>query len=742
MTDVAKLLIEADSKQVKTADKDLDNISKTAGKAEKSTKKFTKAALGMAAIGATVIVLNKVIVAHRAYTAALSDLSAITGAVGKDLEFYNEQAKKIGETTTLSATQAAVAFKLIASAKPDLLASKEALAAVTMEAVKLAEAAGITMPQAAKALGSSLNQFSADADEASRFINVLAAGAKFGASEISETSLALKTVGTVASGLGLSFEETNAAIQTLASVAIKGSEAGTGLRGALLKLSTQSKEEFNPEIVGLATAMKNLKDAELTTTEKTKLFGLESITAASALINQADKIEGLTESLTGTNTAYEQASIRVDNLDGDMKKLDSVLESVALTMGEKLDPALRGIAQAAASATSAILDFLNSSQSEAKALEIFKRLIEPNIELLNQYGNHMANIDPTNLDQVNQILEAAKHHMIDLEKEAGLVKLQKQIKAASNSYKGFNVALSAAMKNASASPEHIEALRVSLKNQEGSIDSLVGKYIDLANAKEAAEGPALDIDQPAIGDAVATPEDEKKKEEAFNNAIALQEELYNIRLGHEERDRELNEQAIIAKRDYWDRLYNIEKGSQESMLKLGIALRDRDAKSILAHGASALSGMAQRSKKMFSLQKAFALANAAVTLPDAVLQSFRNGGGYPWGLIPAGLMAAQGAAQISAINSSSFGGGGGAASVPGGGGSMPSAPTAAPLPQGARATPNNLEQQGVTTIQFLGPVYGFDDLEDVVVGIVQDASENKDVVLISQTSRNGQELRS
>ena len=48
------------------------------------------------------------------------------------------------------------------------------------------------------------------------------------------------------------------------------------------------------------------------------------------------------------------------------------------------------------------------------------------------------------------------------------------------------------------------------------------------------------------------------------------------------------------------------------------------------------------SKKMFKFQKAFALAQAAMALPAAVIEGFKNAGGYPWGLIPAAAMAAQG----------------------------------------------------------------------------------------------------
>lgn len=78
--------------------------------------------------------------------------------------------------------------------------------------------------------------------------------------------------------------------------------------------------------------------------------------------------------------------------------------------------------------------------------------------------------------------------------------------------------------------------------------------------------------------------------------------------------------------------------------------------------------------KLFKINQAAALANAAVSLPSAVVKSFENAGGYPWGIIPAGLMLVEGLAQIATIKSQSFDGGGGGVSMPsmgGAGGGMP-----------------------------------------------------------------------
>ena len=151
------------------------------------------------------------------------------------------------------------------------------------------------------------------------------------------------------------------------------------------------------------------------------------------------------------------------------------------------------------------------------------------------------------------------------------------------------------------------------------------------------------------------------------------------------------DEKLQIEMDYWDRLFNIQTGSQKASIEFSKAIQSKDLKGAISHGALMLSNASKQSRALFEVQKAFALANAAVTLPDAILQSFRNGGGYPFGLIPAGLMAAQGAAQISAINSASFGGGGGKPSVGGGGGSASSSSVPG-LPSGATATPQGLEQ--------------------------------------------------
>ena len=444
MAENLKLVLEGDASSLKAA------LQETFGGLDKVDKKVTSGIpnwLKWTAAGAAATAAMKFAISTTAkFESSISDLSAITGASGKDLEFLSDAAKEMGATTTKSASEAAEAMKLMASAKPDLLESAEALASVTKEALTLAEAAGATLPEAANTLGASLNQFGAEADQASRFINVLAAGAKEGASEIRETSAALKESGTVASAAGISFEETNAAIQTLSTVAIKGGQAGTNLRNIILKLQTQTEDGYNPAVVGLSQALKNLQNDELDTTELTKLFGLESVTAAQTLIKQADSVETLTGKLTDTSTAYDQAAIKTDNMTGDMAALTSAVEGAAIEFGEELGPSIRDAIQtstkligdmvpvAIATAQAIVIAFkpvtvmfealaegISAFQAGAEAsnsavngviesAKAFNKVLKPNRDLLAEIGINLKDIDPRDVDAVNAAMAALNKH--------------------------------------------------------------------------------------------------------------------------------------------------------------------------------------------------------------------------------------------------------------------------------------------------------------------------------------------
>lgn len=339
-------------REVNTA---LNKIQRGAGTTVGSFSKLKRSIFSVQSALATVGVgfsFINIIKTTKDFSASISELSAITGAVGDDLDFLRNKAKEFGETTTKTASEAATGFLLIASAKPDLLRNSEALAMVTKEALILAEAAGITIPDAAIALGGALNMFSAGSEEASRFINVLAAGAKEGAAAIPLLTESLRDSGQVAHIAGLSFEESIAMLEGFAIGNVKGARAGVAFRNMLSILSSQGNDQFKPTIVGMSNALDNLRDHFEALPDETarineaiKIFQRENYSAALGVIYQSEKVRELTTALHGTNEAYTQARVRFDNLKGDLLRLGSVWEALNITIGEGTEGSTRKATQ-------------------------------------------------------------------------------------------------------------------------------------------------------------------------------------------------------------------------------------------------------------------------------------------------------------------------------------------------------------------------------------------------------------
>ncbi|EDM0874747.1 phage tail tape measure protein [Salmonella enterica] len=340
------------------------NAQADAKKTEDAYRRVSESVTGLAGrlagFAGAGLSLGAIINTTRQYSQSLSDLQAITGATSAQMKLYDQAAQEMGRTTEYSASQAAEAIKLMASAKPELLSTSEGLSAATKSALTLAQAAGTTLPDATRTLALSLNQFGAGAEQADRYINVLAAGAKYGSSEIVDTAAAIKNGGVAAAQAGVGFEQLNAAIQVLAAREIKGGEAGTALRNVILNLEKGADKSLKPSVVGLSQALANLAGKNLSTAQAVKLFGVENITAASILVDNRSKLDELTTALTGTQTAHEQAAIRVNNLNGDLMGLTSAFEGLILKVGQSGDGPLRSGVQTITEALNGLADNFNT----------------------------------------------------------------------------------------------------------------------------------------------------------------------------------------------------------------------------------------------------------------------------------------------------------------------------------------------------------------------------------------------
>lgn len=260
----------------------------------------------------------------------VADLSAITGIAGKELEGLEEQARKVGVSSGLGASGAVEAYKLLAS---QIQVDKIGIAGLNnlhKETITLAQASGMSMADAANSMAGTINQFGLEADQANRVINVLAAGSKYGAAEIPELAQSFKVVGAAANAVGLNIEQTAGAIEVLSKNNLKGAEAGTALRNIVLKMQTALGVDFKK--VGFSDALDALKPKLNDATYLSKLFGMENVAAAQFLITNAGAVKEMTDQVTGTNVAQEQAAITTETTAFKMQQWRAAIDDAKISM--------------------------------------------------------------------------------------------------------------------------------------------------------------------------------------------------------------------------------------------------------------------------------------------------------------------------------------------------------------------------------------------------------------------------
>jgi len=173
--------------------------------------------------------------AIKEYEDALASFHTIVGD-DKPFKIYTDEVNHVAKDTVKSSIDVAAAFEKIAGLNATFAETAEGIGAVSAAAITLAKASGDELGSSAESLVGIMNQFGFAAGEANRTINVLAAGAGVGAASITNTAESFVNFGSVAKGANISLEQSVGLIQTLGKFSVFGAEAGTKLRGSILKL--------------------------------------------------------------------------------------------------------------------------------------------------------------------------------------------------------------------------------------------------------------------------------------------------------------------------------------------------------------------------------------------------------------------------------------------------------------------------------------------------------------------------
>ena len=292
------------------------------------------------------------------FDSAMSEVSAISGATGKDLQMLRDTAKEFGSTTMFSASEAADALKYMSLAGWDANTSAAALGGV----LDLAAASGMELGAASDMVTDYLSAFGMEAEKSGYFADLLAfaqANANTSAEGLGE---AYKNCAANLNAAGQDIETTTALLSMMANQGLKGSEAGTAL-AAMMRDLTAKMEDGKVQIGDTAVAVMDangnyrdltdiLKDVEKATNGMgdaeraaalSTTFTSDSIKGLNLIMNagvdEAAKFEDELRKCDGT--AAEMAKTMQDNLGGDLTSLSSQFEGVQIALYEKFEPALR-----------------------------------------------------------------------------------------------------------------------------------------------------------------------------------------------------------------------------------------------------------------------------------------------------------------------------------------------------------------------------------------------------------------
>lgn len=266
------------------------------------------------AIKETVDVTKKAIEKSAEFGKSISELGALVGVSGKELDIMRGQVMDVARDTNVACAEVARNFALVGSALPELLNDADGMELVSRAAITLSKAGLMPLDEATNALTNTMAQFDISADQASTIIDTLANASNAGNAEINDINQTLLTAGVSAKQAGLSLGEAASMIEVLASKGMKGAEAGTALRNVLTNMSTKGIDEINPKVVGVQTALENLSKHADDASWMMKVFGMNGQTAATILAQNIPSYKNLVEAMDEVGSAETMAAANTDNL--------------------------------------------------------------------------------------------------------------------------------------------------------------------------------------------------------------------------------------------------------------------------------------------------------------------------------------------------------------------------------------------------------------------------------------------
>lgn len=306
--------------------------------------------------------LKDTIDTYKDFEAAMSQVQAVSGASGSELSRLTDKAKEMGATTKFTAQESAEAFNYMAMAgwkTEDMLSGIEGI-------LSLAAASGEDLATTSDIVTDALTAFRMKASDAGHFSDVLAVAASNANTTVSGMGETFKYAATMAGTLGYSVEDVALATGLMANSSIKGTMSGAALNTIITRLATNTSgardaiEALGVEFYdsygkarGFSLIMDELREATANMNDEQKanfantVAGMEAQKGLQAILNATeDDYNKLAEAVNHADgAAADMEDTMQDNLQGSIIRMQSALDGVKNSFGDRLSPYIREFAE-------------------------------------------------------------------------------------------------------------------------------------------------------------------------------------------------------------------------------------------------------------------------------------------------------------------------------------------------------------------------------------------------------------
>lgn len=283
----------------------------------------------------------------------MANVSAISGATGAELTALSDKAKEMGTTTKFSALEAADAMSYMGMAGWNSSQMIDGIAGI----MNLAAASGEELASVSDIVTDALTAFGLKASDSAQFADVLAVASSKSNTNVSLLGESFKNVAATAGAMGYSMQDTTTALGLMANAGIKGSDAGTSLRGVMTRLAKPTAEvkqamtalgisavNTDGSMKPLSTLIPELQTAfsSLTDSEKgqyaTMIAGKNALSGFLSIVNSSpDDFYSLSDAINNSEgAAQSMADTMNDTVSGKLTLLKSQFEGVKIAIFDAL----------------------------------------------------------------------------------------------------------------------------------------------------------------------------------------------------------------------------------------------------------------------------------------------------------------------------------------------------------------------------------------------------------------------